>query len=38
MSYKIECAECVKAHFKALKANQWALILDSIEKQLVHEP
>lgn len=38
MAYTIEFAECVKAHFKVLTASQRALVLDSIEKQLVHEP
>ncbi len=38
MPYSIEFAECVKAHFKALTASQRALVIDSIEKQLVHEP
>lgn len=38
MAYTIEFAESVKEHFKHLTANQRAILLDAIEKQLVHEP
>ena len=38
MPYTIEFAECVKTHFRVLTASQRTLILDSIEKQLIHEP
>lgn len=38
MVYSIEFAESVKEQLWALPARQRALILDSIEKQLVHEP
>ena len=38
MPYTIEFAESVKEHFKHLTANQRAILLDAIEKQLTHEP
>ncbi len=38
MAYIIEFADCVKMHFKSLTANQRSTIIDSIEKQLIHEP
>ncbi len=38
MAYLIEFADCVKKHFKNLTANQRSIIIDSIEKQLIHEP
>ena len=38
MAYIIEFADCVKKHFKSLTANQRSIIVDSIEKQLIHEP
>ncbi len=38
MAYIIEFADCVKKHFKILTANQRSTIIDSIEKQLIHEP
>ena len=38
MAYQIEFAESVKAQFKALTARQRLIILDAIERQLIHEP
>jgi len=38
MAYTIEFAESVKKQFKSLTARQRAIILDAIEKQLIHEP
>jgi mRNA-degrading endonuclease RelE of RelBE toxin-antitoxin system len=38
MAYKIEFAESVKTQFKALTARQRVIILDAIERQLIHEP
>jgi len=38
MAYTIEFAESVKAQLRELTARQRSMILDSIEKQLVHEP
>lgn len=38
MAYTIEFAESVKDHFKHLTANQRAILIDAIEKQLIHEP
>lgn len=38
MAYIIEFAHSVKEQLKSLTANQRAMIIDSIEKQLVHEP
>lgn len=38
MAYLIEFAESVREQLKALPANQRAIIIESIEKQLVHEP
>lgn len=38
MAQKIEFAESVKAQFKALTARQRLIILDAIERQLIHEP
>ena len=38
MTYSVEFAESVKKQFQALPARQRALLLDSIEKQLVYEP
>ena len=38
MSYKIEFAESVRAHLKALSANERAEVLHAIEEQLTHEP
>jgi mRNA-degrading endonuclease RelE of RelBE toxin-antitoxin system len=38
MAYIIEFADCVKKHFKSLNANQRSIIIDSIEKQLIHKP
>ncbi len=38
MAYIIEFADCVKKHFISLTANQRSIIIDSIEKQLIHEP
>jgi mRNA-degrading endonuclease RelE of RelBE toxin-antitoxin system len=38
MAYKIEFAESVKKQFKAFTARQRVIILDAIERQLIHEP
>ena len=38
MAYTIEFAESVRAQLRALTARQRSTILDSIERQLVHEP
>jgi mRNA-degrading endonuclease RelE of RelBE toxin-antitoxin system len=38
MAYRIELAESVKEQIKALPAYQRSLILESIERELVHEP
>jgi len=38
MAYNIEFAESVKAQLRELTAHQRSTILDSIERQLVHEP
>jgi len=38
MAYKIEIAESVKSHLKALTAKKRRKVFDSIEAQLVHEP
>ena len=38
MAYKIEFAESVKKQFKALTARQRVIILNAIERQLMHEP
>ena len=38
MAYKIEFAESSKEHFKHLTANQRTIILNAIEKQLIHKP
>ena len=38
MAYIIEFADSVKEQLKSLTANQRAIIIDSIEKQLVNEP
>lgn len=38
MAYTIEFAESVRKQFKALTARQRRIILDAIEKQLIHEP
>lgn len=38
MAYSVEFAESVKEQLQALPARQRALLLDSIEQQLVHEP
>ncbi|MBW2003209.1 MAG: type II toxin-antitoxin system RelE/ParE family toxin [Deltaproteobacteria bacterium] len=38
MAYIIEFAKSVKDHFKHLTSNQRAILLDAIEKQLIHEP
>ena len=38
MVYTIEFAESVRAQLRALTARQRSTILDSIERQLVHEP
>jgi mRNA-degrading endonuclease RelE of RelBE toxin-antitoxin system len=38
MVYSVEFAESVKEQLRALPARQRALLLDSIEQQLVHEP
>jgi mRNA-degrading endonuclease RelE of RelBE toxin-antitoxin system len=38
MAYSVEFAESVKEQLRALPARQRALLLDSIEQQLVHEP
>jgi len=38
MAYTIEFAESVRTQLKELTARQRSTILDSIERQLVHEP
>ncbi|MBM3241314.1 type II toxin-antitoxin system RelE/ParE family toxin [Candidatus Poribacteria bacterium] len=38
MAYTIEFAESVKAQLRELTARQRSTILDSVERQLVHEP
>lgn len=38
MAYRVELAESVKEQIKALPAYQRSLILESIEKQLIHDP
>ena len=38
MAYRVELAESVKEQIKALPAYQRSLVLESIEKQLVHDP
>ena len=38
MAYEIEFAESVQTHFRALTARQRATVLDTIERQLLHEP
>ena len=38
MAYEIEFAESVQAHFHALTARERATVLDTIERQLLHEP
>ncbi len=38
MAYEIEFAESVQAHFRALTARERATVLDTIERQLLHEP
>ena len=38
MAYHIEFAESVKDQLRVLPARKRALLLDSIQKQLVHEP
>ena len=38
MASRIEFAESVKEQLRVLSARQRAFILDSIQKQLVHEP
>jgi mRNA-degrading endonuclease RelE of RelBE toxin-antitoxin system len=38
MAYTIEFAESVKAQLRGLTARQRSTILDSIERQLVHQP
>jgi mRNA-degrading endonuclease RelE of RelBE toxin-antitoxin system len=38
MAHSIEFAESVKEQLRSLPARQRALILDFIEKQLMHEP
>lgn len=38
MVYKIEFAKCVKKHFKHLSASQRSLVINGVEKQLLHDP
>jgi mRNA-degrading endonuclease RelE of RelBE toxin-antitoxin system len=38
MAYRIRFAESVKGQLRQLSAHQRALLLDSIEQQLSHEP
>lgn len=38
MAYEVEFAESVEAHFGALTARERATILDTIGRQLRHEP
>ena len=38
MAYEIEFAESVQTHFRALTARERATVLDTIERQLLHEP
>ena len=38
MVYTIEFAESVKEHLQKLSANQRAIVLGAIQKQLMHEP
>jgi len=38
MAYRIEFAESVQGHLKALTARMRRKVFDSIEAQLVHEP
>ena len=36
--YLIEFAESVQNHFRTLTARERAIVLDAIERQLLHEP
>ena len=38
MTYSIEFAESVREQLRSLPAQQRTLVLDSIERQLMHEP
>jgi hypothetical protein len=38
VAYEIEFAESVQTHFRALTARERATVLDTIERQLLHEP
>lgn len=38
MAYKVKFAESVQAHFGALTARERATVLDTIGRQLPHEP
>lgn len=38
MKFEIEFAQCVRDHFKYLKANERARILEALERQLAFEP
>lgn len=38
MAYRIEFAESVQTHLRALTARERAVVLDAIERQLAHEP
>ncbi len=38
MAYEIEFAESVQTHFRALTARERVTVLDTIERQLLHEP
>ncbi len=38
MSYKIDFAECVKGHMETLSSHQRSIVLDAIQRQLIHEP
>ncbi len=38
MAYEVEFAESVEAHFRALTARERGLVLDAIDRQLLHQP
>ena len=38
MAYEIEFAESVQGYFRALAARERAIVLDTVERQLLHEP
>ncbi len=38
MAYEIEFADSVQGHFRALTARERSIVLDAIERELIHEP